>query len=86
MKPTRRKMLKTVALAAGLAAVPWAARGQAKASKEAMQYQDQPKNGQTCDSCANWIPGPRPDAPGACQVVEGPINPKGWCIAYAKKS
>ena len=55
MKPSRRKMLKTVALAAGLAAVPWVARGQAKASKQAMQYQDQPKNGQTCDSCAQSI-------------------------------
>ena len=86
MKPSRRKMLKTVALAAGLAAVPWVARGQAKASKQAMQYQDQPKNGQTCDSCAQWIPGPKPNAPGTCKVVEGPINPKGWCVAYVKKS
>ena len=86
MKPSRRKMLKTVALAAGLAAVPWVARGQAKASKQAMQYQDQPKNGQTCDSCAQWIPGPKPNTPGACKVVEGPINPKGWCVAYVKKS
>jgi hypothetical protein len=86
MKPTRRNVLKSAALAAGLVAAPWAARGQAKASKQAMQYQDQPKNGQTCDTCVQWIPGPAPDAPGACKVVEGPINPKGWCVAYVKKS
>jgi hypothetical protein len=25
------------------------------------------------------------DAPGQCKVVEGPINPKGWCAAFVKK-
>jgi anaerobic selenocysteine-containing dehydrogenase len=86
MKPSRRKILKSAALAAGIAVVPWVARGQAKATKQAMQYQDQPKGDQTCDTCAQWIPGPKPGAPGACKVVEGPINPKGWCVAYVKKS
>ena len=86
MKPGRRKILKSAALAAGIAVVPWAARGQAKATKQAMQYQDQPKGDQTCDTCAQWIPGPKPGAPGGCKVVEGPINPKGWCVAYVKKS
>ena len=86
MKPPRRNLLKGAALAAGLAAVPWAARGQAKASKEAMKYQDQPKGDQTCDNCAQWIPGPTPDAKGACKVVEGEISPKGWCIVWVKKS
>jgi hypothetical protein len=32
------------------------------------------------------IPGPTPDAKGACKVVEGDISPKGWCAAYVKKS
>jgi anaerobic selenocysteine-containing dehydrogenase len=61
------------------------AAAQAKASKQSMQYQDQPKNGQECDQCMHWIPGPKPDAQGQCKVVEGPINPKGWCAAFVKK-
>jgi anaerobic selenocysteine-containing dehydrogenase len=85
MKNIRRSFLKGAAAGLGAAALPWAARGQAKASKQAMQYQDQTKNGQTCDTCLHWIPGPSPSAPGACKVVEGPINPKGWCAAYVKK-
>jgi hypothetical protein len=86
MKPLRRTVLKSAALAAGMAVLQQAARGQAKAGKQAMQYQDQPKDGQTCDTCVQWIPGPKPDAPGQCKVVEGPISPKGWCVAFVKKS
>ena len=84
MKSSRRILLKSAALAA-IAAVPWTVLGQAKATKQAMQYQDEPKNDQTCDTCMQWIPGPKPDAPGQCIVVEGPISPKGWCAAYVKK-
>ena len=50
-----------------------------------MQYQDQPKNGQECDQCMHWIPGANPAATGQCKVVEGPINPKGYCVAFVKK-
>jgi len=89
MKLSRRIMLKNGAVIAGLAAAPWAvhpALAQAKASKKAMQYQDQPKNGQKCDTCVQFIPGDKPGASGTCKVVDGPINPNGWCIAYVKKS
>ena len=58
---------------------------QAKATKQAMQYQEQPKNGQQCDQCLHWIPGPNAAAQGTCKVVEGPIAPKGWCAAFVKK-
>jgi hypothetical protein len=44
-----------------------------------------PKNGQQCDACVQYIAGPKPGAPGGCKVVEGPISPKGWCIAFVKK-
>ena len=43
MKTSRRIMLKNAAIVAGLAAAPWAARparAQAKATKQAMQYQE----------------------------------------------
>jgi anaerobic selenocysteine-containing dehydrogenase len=86
MKPSRRTILKNAALAAGIAVIPFAARAQAKATKQAMQYQDQPKGDQTCDGCLQWIPGAKPDAPGECKVVDGPINPKGWCVAFVKKT
>jgi hypothetical protein len=86
MKPYRRILLKNAAILTGLAAAPWLARAQAKASKQAMQYQDQPKNGQRCDTCMQFVPGAKPNAPGTCKVVDGPISPSGWCIAYVKKS
>ena len=38
-----------------------------------------PKDGAECDKCVNWV------APNACKIVEGQINPKGWCVAYAPK-
>lgn len=44
----------------------------------AVQYQDQPKGSQRCS--AHFIPG------GQCKLVEGPISPNGWCIAYTAKS
>ena len=89
MKGSRRIMLKNVAIVAGLAAAPWAARpaiAQAKATKQAMQYQEEPKNGQKCDDCLQFIPGTKQGASGTCKVVDGPISPNGWCAAYVKKS
>ena len=88
MRACRRFMLKNVALVAGLAAAPWAgsALAQGKATKEAMHYQDRPKDGQQCATCIQFIPGAKPGASGECQIVEGPISPNGWCIEYIKKS
>jgi anaerobic selenocysteine-containing dehydrogenase len=86
MNPSRRELLKSGALVLGGACVARPVFSQAKADKKAMQYQDTPKNGQQCDQCLHWVPGAKPDAQGQCKVVEGPINPKGWCAAYVKKS
>ena len=85
MKRSRRRVLKGAGFIAGAALAPWVF-AQAKASKKAMQYQDQPKNGQRCDACVQFIPGAKPDANGTCKVVEGPISPQGWCVAYVKKA
>ena len=89
MKASRRIMLKNAAIVAGLATAPWAVRpaaAQQKATKQAMQYQEQPKNGQKCDQCLQFIPGAKQGASGTCKVVEGPISPNGWCAAYVKKT
>lgn len=56
------------------------AAAQGKASKEAVQYQDSPKNGDKCVDCQFFT---KPDA---CQVVEGKISPEGWCSLYVKKA
>ena len=86
MTPSRRILLKNIAVLAVVPLVARPAHAQAKASKQAMKYQDQPNNGQTCDTCVQYVPGANAKANGTCKVVEGPINPKGWCIAYVKKS
>ena len=84
-KFSRRSILKSaVALAgaatyAGLASnrEAWA---QAKASKEAMKYQEQPKGDQKCSNCLQFV------APDSCKVVDGKISPDGYCIAWVKKA
>ena len=89
MKASRRIMLKNAAVVAGLLAAPWAARpaaAQQKATKQSLQYQEQPKDGQKCADCLQFIAGAKPNASGTCKVVEGPISPNGWCAAFVKKS
>ena len=89
MKASRRLVLKKATLVAGLAAAPWAGTALAqsgKATKEAMHYQDRPKDGQQCATCIQFIPGAKPGASGECQIVQGPIHPNGWCIEYIKKT
>ena len=87
MKRSRRIWLKSVGV--GLAVSPWVAglaRGEdGKASKEAMKYQDKPNNGQRCEACVQFIPGPQPGASATCKIVEGPISANGWCIEFVKK-
>lgn len=85
MKSSRRELLKTGAAALAGVCLARVALAQAKATKQAMQYQDHPKGDQQCDKCMQWIPGPNPGAKGSCKVVEGPIDPNGWCVAFVKK-
>ena len=82
---TRRTLLKSAALLTGLAAIPLTVEAAGTASKSSMQYQDHPKGNQQCSNCLQFIPGKSATAMGECKVVAGPISPKGWCIAYAKK-
>lgn len=85
MKPTRRIVLKNLAVLAAAPLLANSARAQAKATKQAMQYQEQPKNGQRCDTCMHFVAGAKQGAMGTCKVVDGPISPNGWCVAYVKK-
>lgn len=49
-----------------------------KASKEEVNYQNKPKNGQRCSSCTMW------KAPNKCTAVAGMISPNGWCSWFEK--
>jgi len=82
---SRRAVLKSAALLAGLASIPVLARAAGTVPKAAMQYQDHPKGDQDCSNCIQFIPGKTATAMGECNVVAGPISPKGWCVAYVKK-
>ena len=52
---------------------------QPKTAQKLVQYQQTPKNGQKCSICLHFVP------PDSCKVVEGKINPEGWCALYAPK-
>ncbi len=79
--PTRRVMLRTgLGVAAGATLAASAARAQdEKIAQELVQYQNQPKDGQQCSKCAQYVD------PNACKIVAGQISPQGYCVAYAPK-
>jgi hypothetical protein len=83
---SRRTLLKSAALLAGIAAIPVVAEAAGTVPKTAMKYQDHPKGDQECSNCMQYIPGKSAAAMGECKVVAGPISPKGWCVAYVKKT
>ncbi len=80
---TRRQVLRGgLAAVGGLAAATSAAapaRAQEKLDPKAVQYQTMPKDGNKCSACVNF------EAPAACKIVSGKIDPNGWCIAFAPK-
>ena len=78
-RPTRRVVLQGALAAAIVGGAAAAARAQNKAKQSLVQYQEKPKGDQQCDKCLQWAP------PDACKVVEGKINPKGWCALYVPK-
>ena len=71
-----------------------------KATKQAARYQDRPNNGRMCGMCRYFIApggaagsgmmggtmGPGMMQAGSCQLVQGGINPMGYCDFYAPMS
>ena len=98
-KISRRTWLKGLMLfsaAAGVPVILASSAADAKASKAAVHYRDYPKGMQMCHMCKFYIGGGGRRSggmcmggsmgmmgSGACQVVEGRINPMGWCDLYA---
>jgi hypothetical protein len=84
---SRRRMLgATVTFGGAIGAAVLAGRGANAADsnsqlrKQDVQYQDQPKGQQRCSGCANF------EAPSACRVVSGNVNPNGWCLLFKAKA
>jgi hypothetical protein len=42
------------------------------------------ENGKSCSTCLQFLPA-GPAVCGACKVVKGPINPRGYCKSFAPK-
>ena len=80
---SRRSLLQNVACAAGaigIVSLNVSDADAAKAPQKSVAYQESPKGTQKCDNCSLW------EAPNACKVVDGTINPDGWCMIYKKVS
>lgn len=86
---SRRSFLKGAALLASISVVPAVVVSKeaaaAKMAKAALQYQDQPKGQLECANCVQYVAGKSSKANGTCNVVDGSISPRGWCLAYAAK-
>ena len=50
----------------------------AKVSQSTVSYQSSPKGDQHCATCKQFEP------PSACRLIDGKINPQGWCKLWAK--
>ena len=50
-----------------------------KATQASVHYQQSPNNGRHCSLCQHFI------APASCKIIDGTINPNGFCVMFAKK-
>ena len=74
-----RRALLMAGIGLMLAGVPGRAGAQQKVAQKLVQYQEKPKGALECDKCLHFIP------PSSCKMVDGKINPKGWCALFAPK-
>ena len=79
---SRRGLFQRIAVAAGGVAMVLAktAPAEAKMTQKAAGYQDAPKGDQSCSNCGLF------SAPASCSLVDGTINPQGWCRFHQNKS
>lgn len=62
-------------------AEPVAASGTKKKPKASVKYQYTPNGAQKCSTCTNYVAASK-----TCLLVDGPIDPNGWCILWAAKA
>ena len=79
----RRSLLKSLPALAGAIistnAMAESLSTQTKLTHEASKYQDNPKDGQQCSGCVQFV------APASCTVVEDPVAASGWCQLFVAK-
>ncbi len=76
---SRRNVLRAGLGVLAVTLIPAGALAQQKIAQNLVKYQQTPKGPQQCDNCLHFVP------PASCKMVEGKINPKGWCQLYAPK-
>ena len=78
---SRRGLLRRAAAAgAGAAALlGTASPAMARMSQKDAGYQEMPKGEQSCSNCSLFSP------PSSCSLVDGDINPQGWCRYHQNK-
>lgn len=52
---------------------------QAKVTKIAVKYQQKSTTGKKCKECLHFLAATK-----ECKIVEGKIDPEGWCTFYLK--
>ena len=85
---SRRNLLKIASVS--LALIPLVAiTRQARANsntavRDKLKYQNTPKDGMSCTSCLEFIPGKTDKDLGGCKVIPGDdeISPNGYCISW----
>lgn len=80
----RRRFLQLLGSASviGIAGCTGTTGGSSKVTKDDVNYQDHPKNGQQCSSCRFFVPPEEGENTGKCTQVEGDIAPEAWCQVY----
>jgi hypothetical protein len=77
---TSRRRLIAGCVAALAVSLPKQTNSQAsKIPQSTAGYQGSPNGGQSCSGCTHFV------APASCALVDGSINPQGWCKLFAKK-
>ena len=79
---SRRALFERVAVAgAGTALLLGSASpAEAKMAQADAGYQQMPKGDQSCSNCNLFV------APASCTLVDGTINPQGWCRYHQNKT
>lgn len=85
----RRHLLMRGLIAAGTSAYVLSAgtrdAAAQKSSKASLLYQEHPHEGRRCGACKFFTPGPDAASAGTCAIVDGPIQPDGWCMAFSPR-
>lgn len=81
---SRRALLRRAAITTGGTALlyvsaPRDAAALTKMTQKVAGYQDTPKGALRCDNCTHFEPA------ASCKIVDGTIDPAGWCRLYVKK-